>query len=94
MVVVRKEKRESDKQSLSSNDGKTKSPRQKRGCSFCQSSSEPSYTDTAGLRRFVSDRSKIVPKLRSGLCSKHQRKVTKQIKYARHLALLPFVTRI
>lgn len=94
MVVVRKEKKESDKQDLSSNDGKIRAPRQKRGCSFCQSKSEPKFTDTAGLRRFISDRSKIVPKLRSGLCSKHQRKVTKQIKYARHLALLPFVTRI
>lgn len=66
----------------------------KRGCIFCQTKTDPSYTDTASLRRFISDRSKMIPKLRSGLCSKHQRKVTKEIKYARHLSLLPFVTRI
>ncbi len=88
MAVVKKEK---DREEVPD---RSKAPRQKRGCSFCQTKKEPSYTDTASLRRFISDRSKIIPKLRSGLCSKHQRKVTREIKYARHLSLLPFVTRI
>ncbi|MBI2011780.1 30S ribosomal protein S18 [Candidatus Daviesbacteria bacterium] len=68
--------------------------RTKKVCLFCQNSTQPSYTDTATLRRFISDRSKIYPKSRSGACSKHQRAITKQIKYARHLSLLPFVTRV
>lgn len=68
--------------------------RSKKTCQFCQSKTSPSYTDTAVLRRFMTDRAKIVPKLKSNLCSKHQRSVTKQIKYARHLALLPFTPRV
>lgn len=60
-------------------------------CQFCQNKTNPSYTDTVALRRFMSDRAKIVSRLRTGVCSKHQRKLSKEIKYARHLALLPFV---
>ena len=66
----------------------------KKICFFCQSKTNPSYTDTNILRRFVTDRAKIVPKLKSNLCSKHQRFVTRQIKYARHLALLPFTPKV
>lgn len=62
----------------------------KRGCFFCKGKVDPTYTDVATLRKFVSDRGKIVPKIRTAVCSKHQRRVTRQIKYARHLALLPF----
>lgn len=66
----------------------------KKACSFCQSKTNPSYTDMNVLRRFVTERAKLVPKLRSGLCSKHQRLVTKNVKYARHLSLLPFVPKL
>lgn len=66
----------------------------KKACFFCQSKTDPSYTDTAVLRRFTTDRAKIVPRVRSNLCSKHQRLVTKQIKYARHLSLLPFTPKV
>ncbi len=68
--------------------------RVKRECYFCQSKSIPSYTNLANLRRYLTDRAKIVGKERSGACSKHQRGVTKNIKYARHLSLLPFVPEI
>lgn len=68
--------------------------RPKKACFFCQSKTNPSYTDMAVLRRFATDRAKIVPKLKSGLCSKHQRIVTKQVKYARHLSLLPFTPKV
>lgn len=68
--------------------------RTKRVCIFCQSKQAPSYTDAVGLRRFLTDRGRILPKLRTNLCSKHQRRVTKQIKYARHLALLPFTPKV
>ncbi|MDO8573768.1 MAG: 30S ribosomal protein S18 [Candidatus Daviesbacteria bacterium] len=65
--------------------------RSKKVCFFCQSKTSPSYTDIVSLRRFTTDRAKIVPKAKSGVCSKHQRAVTRNIKYARHLSLLPFV---
>lgn len=61
-----------------------------RVCFYCQEKKEPTYTDSQTLRKFVSDRMKITPRLRSGACSKHQRAVTQQIKYARHLSLIPF----
>ncbi len=68
--------------------------RLKRKCFFCESKTQPTYTDSVALRRFLSDRSKIIPKMRTGACSRHQRQVSKQIKYARHLSLLPFITRV
>lgn len=66
----------------------------KRKCVFCKSGTKPAYTDTQALKKFVSDRGKILPKLRTGVCSKHQRMVTREIKYARHLALLPFTPKV
>lgn len=72
----------------------TQGVRAKKRCLFCKSNTKPSYTDSAALRRFTNDRGKILPKLRTGTCSKHQRMVTHQIKYARHLALLPFTPKV
>ncbi len=66
----------------------------KKGCLFCQSKQEPSYADLATLKRFMTDRAKIVSKERSGACSRHQRAISKNIKWARHLALLPFVPKV
>jgi len=66
----------------------------KRTCHFCQTKTSPSYTDLATLKRYLTDRAKILPKLRSGVCAKHQRAVSRQIKYARHLSLLPFVPKV
>lgn len=68
--------------------------RSKKACFFHQSKTEPSYTDIAVLRRFLSDRAKIVSRAKNSLCSKHQRLVSTQIKYARHLALLPFTPKV
>lgn len=68
--------------------------RTKKGCVFCNSKVGPTYTDLVNLKRFLSERAKIISRLRSGLCAKHQRRVTKQIKYARHLALLPFTPKV
>ncbi len=68
--------------------------RTKRVCLFCKGKTEPSYTDMAVLRRFTTDRVKIVARAKSSLCSKHQRAVARNIKYARHLALLPFVPKL
>lgn len=68
--------------------------RPKKKCLFCQNKSSPTYTDLAGLRRFLTDRAKIVSRERSGVCAKHQRAVARNIKYSRHLALLPFVPKV
>ena len=48
------------------------------------------YKDVAKLRRFVTERGKILPRRISGNCAKHQRQVTVAIKRARNIALLPF----
>lgn len=71
-----------------------KEARPKRFCLFCKHKITPTYTDIVTLRRFLTDRAKIYPKQRSGVCSKHQRAVAKNIKYARHLALLPFTPKV
>ena len=48
------------------------------------------YKDINRLRRYLSDRAKIEPRRKSGVCAKHQRKLTTALKRARHMALLPF----
>lgn len=65
--------------------------RAKRFCHFCKTKTDPSYTDIVVLKRYLTERAKILPKQRSGACAKHQRAIAKNIKYARHLSLLPFV---
>ena len=66
----------------------------KKVCYFCQSKTDPSFTDLVNLKRFLTERAKILPKLRSSVCARHQRAVSKHIKYARHLSLLPFVPKV
>lgn len=62
-------------------------------CFFCQSGVKPDYKKVQDLRRFTTDRGKIIARGRSGICAKHQRKLAREIKRARHLALLPFVVK-
>lgn len=50
------------------------------------------YTNTKLLQRFINDQGKILPKRITGVTAKQQRAVARAVKYARHLALLPFVT--
>lgn len=67
--------------------------RKKKVCVFCEEHSEEiDYKDVAKLRKFISERSKILPRRVTGTCAKHQRDLTIAIKRARHMALLPFVT--
>lgn len=61
-------------------------------CAFCKEGVEPWFSDVETLRRFVTERGKIIPRSRNGACAKHQRRLALAIKYARHLALMPFVT--
>ena len=61
-------------------------------CSFCVDKIEHiDYKDAPRLRRYLSERGKILPRRITGTCAKHQRQLTEAIKRARHIALLPFV---
>ncbi|MBI4058236.1 30S ribosomal protein S18 [Candidatus Gottesmanbacteria bacterium] len=64
-----------------------------RNCIFCNETKEPDFHDLETLRRFVSERGKILSHQRTGICSKHQRKIALEIKRARFLGLLPFINR-
>ncbi len=66
----------------------------RQGCTFCQTKTKPSYSDIATLKRYLSERGKILPKGYTKTCSKHQRVLSRHIKYARHLALLPFTAKV
>ncbi|MFY9214848.1 MAG: 30S ribosomal protein S18 [Tissierellaceae bacterium] len=63
----------------------------KRVCSFCADKVEKiDYKDINKLKKYITDRGKIMPRRMSGNCSKHQREVTTAIKRARQVALLPY----
>ena len=63
----------------------------KKVCSFCADKvTEINYKDVAKLRRYLSERAKIVPRRVTGTCAHHQRQLTVAIKRDRHLALLPY----
>ena len=63
----------------------------KKVCSFCVDKVDHiDYKDAGKLRRFITERGKILPRRIPGNCAKHQRQVTLAIKRARNIALLPF----
>ena len=63
----------------------------KKVCHFCADRVEAiDYKDVARLRKFVSERAKILPRRATGTCAKHQRELTTAIKRARNVALMPF----
>lgn len=65
----------------------------KKICAFCVDKvSEIDYKDVARLRKYISERGKILPRRVSGNCAKHQRQMTVAIKRARQIALLPYTT--
>lgn len=69
-----------------------KRPRRKI-CAFCVDKVEYiDYKDASKLKRYVSERAKIVPRRVTGTCAKHQRKLTLAIKKARHIAIMPYVS--
>ena len=65
--------------------------RRKKVCVFCGKDNVIDYKDTAKLKRYVSERGKILPRRISGNCAKHQRALTVAVKRARHMSLLPYV---
>lgn len=66
--------------------------KRKKVCIFCADKVDfIDYKDSNKLRKFISERGKILPRRVSGTCAKHQRELQTAIKRARHAALLPFV---
>ena len=65
--------------------------RRKKVCIFCgEKAQKIDYKDVSTLRKFISERGKILPRRITGTCAKHQRELCKAVKRARMLALLPF----
>lgn len=77
----------------SKNEKSFRRPR-KKVCSFCVDRiDEIDYKDVEKLKKYVSDKGKILPRRVTGNCAKHQRKVTEAIQRARHIALLPYTVK-
>ena len=66
--------------------------RRKKVCVFCGKDNVIDYKDGNKLKRYISERGKILPRRITGNCAKHQRALTVAIKRARHVALMPYVT--
>lgn len=68
--------------------------RRKKVCKFCLEKIDSiPYRDVRTLQQFVAERGKIVPRRLTGVCTRHQRRLTRAIKQARNIALLPFAAR-
>jgi small subunit ribosomal protein S18 len=65
--------------------------RRRKVCIFCGNEAVIDYKDTELLKKYVSERGKILPRRVTGNCAKHQREITTAIKRARHMALMPYV---
>ena len=65
--------------------------RRKKVCVFCGKDNVIDYKDAAKLKKYVSERGKILPRRITGTCAKHQRELTSAIKRARHVAIMPYV---
>lgn len=64
----------------------------KKVCAFCMDKIENiDYKDVPRLKRYLSDRAKVIPRRVTGTCARHQRQLTVAVKRARHLAFLPYV---
>lgn len=68
----------------------SKKPAKKKVCIFCQNQEEIDYKDINKIKKFITERGKILPRRQTGVCSYHQRKLAEAIKRARIMALLPF----
>jgi small subunit ribosomal protein S18 len=76
----------------SDRDGGRNNRRRKKVCQFCaDKNNKIDYKEAAKLRRFISERYKILPRRTTGTCAMHQRELAEAIKRARQIALLPYV---
>ena len=73
-------------------DNRTKPRKRRKVCQFCvDKMTHVDYKDTARLKKYLSERGKILPRRTTGTCAQHQRQLTEAIKRARQIALLPYV---
>ena len=86
-VTAENEGREDDRDGRS----KGKTYFRKKVCRFCANKAKIDYKDADALRRYMTERGKILPRRITGTCAKHQREVAKAIKRARSISLLPYV---
>ena len=84
--------RDNDERPGRSNKGGGKAFFKKKVCKFCIQKLKIDYKEPDTLRRFITERGKILPRRITGTCAKHQRALALSIKQARTIALLPFVT--
>lgn len=61
-------------------------------CFFCKYNTVPSFKDTDNLEKFLSPRKKLLSREKTNVCAKHQRQLTREMKHARYLALVPYVS--
>ena len=70
-----------------------KNHKKKKVCNFCADKVEfIDYKDAVKLHKYLSERSKILPRRITGTCAKHQRELTEAIKRARHIAVIPYIS--
>jgi len=70
---------------------KRRGRRKKRVCLFCTDKiAHIDYKDVSKLRKYISERGKILPRRTTGNCAMHQRAMTQNVKRARHMALMPY----
>lgn len=62
-------------------------------CIFCKEKTEPDYKAVEILEKYLSERGRIVGKTRTGICAKHQRRLSISIKRARYIGLLPYIVK-
>ena len=68
--------------------------RRRKVCQFCADQDKKiDYKDAETLKKYITERGKILPRRVTGTCAKHQRKVTTAIQRARHIALLPYTVK-
>ena len=84
------DKKRDKKRDNKTNDDRPLRKRRKKVCIFCADKFMPDYKKIDLMKRFVSDRGKILTMRSSGCCARHQRAIAKEIKRARQLGFLPF----
>lgn len=73
---------------------KRKIKRSTEPCYFDVRKIEPDYKDPEALGKFISGKARILPRITTGICQQHQRRLARAIKRARHLALLPYTPQV
>lgn len=71
---------------------KFRKPSKKKVCAFCVAGEKTiDYKDVAKIKKYITERGKILPRRQTGVCAYHQRELCTAIKRARNIALLPYV---